>query len=68
LQKRLVEVLGPQVGSGIATALGTTVSRNSSVEDEEDDAPPVRTQVRQAAPVQTSEPDDEDLAFLREIE
>jgi len=69
LQKRLVEVLGPQVGSGIPTAAGIMISVNAhDVDDDVDDSQSVRAPVRQTAPVQLSEPDDEDLAFLRDIE
>lgn len=68
LQKRLVEVLGPQVGSGIPTAAGTSITANSHDVEDEEESQPVRAPARQTAPVQSSEPDDEDLAFLRDIE
>lgn len=68
LQKRLVEVLGPQVGSGIPTAGGTTISQNTANDDDDDDSQPVRQPARPAPASSSSEPDDEDLAFLRDLD
>lgn len=66
LQKRLVEVLGPQVGSGISTAGGAVVT--AIKEESEDDDTPVVKPSKKPVPAAPAEPDDDDLAFLRDID
>lgn len=77
LQSRLVEVLGPYVGSGVPTVGGAI--HTSAGEDDDQPAAPAPAPKRQpratttatpaAAPAKTAEAEDEDaFAFLRELE
>lgn len=64
LQKRLVEVLGPVVGSGIPTVAGTTIVASTPADDD-NDAPFVPDS--KPRPTMVKDDDDDDMSFLREI-